>query len=202
MKDNKNAISIRILNSAAALFFKYGYSKATADEIAREAGVSKRTMYKYFSGKSQILENLIDMKIDFLHQQLQQILNSDFDFPEKLKRTVSAVTEALQELSRDFLDEIRKSVPEIWQKISDYKKELVEKYYTKILIEGKKSGHFKKNINIGVAVLLMMNAMELIINPPAKGGLPADIEQYVPVSSDALFDEVLELIYNGILVNN
>jgi AcrR family transcriptional regulator len=202
MKDNNNTISIRILNSAAALFFKYGYSKATADEIAREAGVSKRTMYKYFSGKSQILENLIDMKIDFLHQQLQQILNSDFDFPEKLKRTVSAVTEALQELSRDFLDEIRKSVPEIWQKISDYKKELVEKYYTKILIEGKKSGHFKKNINIGVAVLLMMNAMELIINPPAKGGLPADIEQYVPVSSEVLFDEVLELIYNGILVNN
>ncbi len=199
--EDKNAISSRILNSASVMFFKYGYSKSTADEIAREAGVSKRTMYKYYPGKSNILEHLIDMKISLLHRQMQDILNSESDFPEKLKKSVSTVTATLQEINRDFLDDIRKSVPEIWKKISDYKKELVEKYYTKILLEGKKSGHFKKNINIGVAVLLMMNAMELIINPPDKGALPLEIEKHVPAKSEVLFDEVLELIYNGILVN-
>ncbi|MBS4012659.1 MAG: TetR/AcrR family transcriptional regulator [Bacteroidetes bacterium] len=200
--EDKNTISSRILNSASVMFFKYGYSKSTADEIAREAGVSKRTMYKYYPGKSNILEHLIDMKISILHQQMQDILNSDFDFPEKLKKSVSTVTATLQEINRDFLDDIRKSVPEIWQKISDYKKELVEKYYTKILFEGKKSGHFKENINIGVAVLLMMNAMELILNPPAKGGLPEELEKHVPAKAEVLFDEVLELIYNGILAND
>ncbi|MFW5793157.1 MAG: TetR/AcrR family transcriptional regulator [Bacteroidota bacterium] len=201
MEDN-NLISRRILNSAENLFFRYGFSKSTADEIAQEAGISKRTLYKYFGSKVIILEKLINYKLNYIHEQMQLILNSDYDFPEKLKQVMGIVADTLTYVSRDFLEDIRKSVPEVWMKIFDYRKELVEKYYTRILIEGKNAGHFKKDLNTGVAVLLMISAMDLIINPPPKGYLPPDLEKQVPLDSSVLFDEMLSLIYDGILTNN
>ncbi len=195
-----NNISNRILNSAKQLFFRYGYTKATTDEIAKEAGISKRTLYKYYPGKLQILESLIDIKLNYIHEQMNIITDSDMDFPDKLKSVMSIVAETLKEISREFLEDIRKSVPRVWKKIYNYRKELVEKYYTKILIEGKKSGHFKPEVNTCVAVLLMVNSMELIINPPEKGSLPEDLEHSIPMHSEELFDELLSLIYNGVLI--
>ena len=200
MAEKQNSISTRILKSAETLFFKFGYSKATADEIAREAGVSKRTLYKYFNGKQLILEELVNTRLNFISSQMNIILESEHDFPEKLKNLMAVVTETIKDISLDFLDDLRRSLPAVWQKIYDYRKELVEKYYTKILVEGKKTGHFKPDLNIGVAVLLMINSMDLIINPPASGTFSPEIEQHIPVLSQEMFDELMNMIYNGILV--
>ena len=47
MKNTKE----RILNTARNLFNEYGYSKTSMDLIAREAGVTKKTIYSYFKDK-------------------------------------------------------------------------------------------------------------------------------------------------------
>lgn len=189
----------RVINSSEKLFSKYGFSKCTADEIAKEAGISKRTMYKYFKGKVAILEELINIRLNFIHEQMHLILGAHDDFPEKLKKIMGVVAESLKYVNRNFLEDIRRSVPDVWLKLSDYKKELVKTYYTKILIEGQKAGHFKKNINIGVAVLLMNSVFEHIINPPAQGYLPSEMEKEIPFESTVLFDKMITLIYEGIL---
>ena len=38
----------QIIEAARLLFHKYGFKKVSMDEIAREAGVNKRTIYSYF----------------------------------------------------------------------------------------------------------------------------------------------------------
>jgi AcrR family transcriptional regulator len=48
-----------ILSSALHLFARRGYSRATIDEIAQRAHISKGLIYNYFSSKEEILESLI-----------------------------------------------------------------------------------------------------------------------------------------------
>lgn len=45
----------RIAQAAAALFAKRGVDSVTVEEIAREAGYSKATLYVYFQGKEEIV---------------------------------------------------------------------------------------------------------------------------------------------------
>ena len=57
----------QIINAARELFKNYGFKKVSMDEIARKAGVTKRTVYKYFASKQDLLkffinEELINMK--------------------------------------------------------------------------------------------------------------------------------------------
>ena len=44
----------QIIEAARKLFGKYGFKKVTMDEIAREANVTKKTVYTYFSSKEEM----------------------------------------------------------------------------------------------------------------------------------------------------
>jgi AcrR family transcriptional regulator len=45
----------KILDTAARLFYQEGFSTTGVDRIAAEAGVSKRSLYQYFSGKDALM---------------------------------------------------------------------------------------------------------------------------------------------------
>ena len=41
----------QIIQAARKLFNKFGYKRVSMDEIAKEAGVTKKTVYSYFASK-------------------------------------------------------------------------------------------------------------------------------------------------------
>lgn len=56
MESEKRA---QILSLAKKRFERFGFNKTTVDEIARDAGISKRTLYQEFESKEKILEELL-----------------------------------------------------------------------------------------------------------------------------------------------
>lgn len=70
--DNTLPKEKRILLAAEDIFSKYGYEKATLDEIISLADVGKGTVYKYYGNKEQLFYKLIQIKnepfIEALHQ--------------------------------------------------------------------------------------------------------------------------------------
>jgi AcrR family transcriptional regulator len=188
----------RILKASEELFARFGFSKTTAAEISEKAGVSKRTLYKYFESKLQILESIIDGKINYLNTELQNILQLKIDFPEKMRQITTCVAVTLSGLSQYLLDDLQRNCPAVWEKISLFRKEMVHGYFPMLLDEGIRAGHFKKSINKGVAVMLMMNAMEIVINPYLVRSLPIELAREVPGKPEELFDKLIEIIYDGI----
>ena len=54
----------RLFAAAAAVFARNGYADATAEAIAREAGMSKATFYEHFGNKEECILALFDAAID------------------------------------------------------------------------------------------------------------------------------------------
>jgi AcrR family transcriptional regulator len=44
----------RFLTAAERLFLQNGFEKTSADEVAKEAGFTKRTLYQYFESKEDL----------------------------------------------------------------------------------------------------------------------------------------------------
>jgi TetR/AcrR family transcriptional regulator, mexJK operon transcriptional repressor len=53
---------VRILNAARDLFFQHGFSDVSTDMLAREAAVSKATIYRYFENMTDILRRLTEVE--------------------------------------------------------------------------------------------------------------------------------------------
>lgn len=78
-----------IKKSALELFNKFGVDKVSVDEIAKYARVSKVTIYKYFKSKDGLYKEVVKMFIDANMKTLQNVVNSDIPFLDKLKFLIS-----------------------------------------------------------------------------------------------------------------
>jgi AcrR family transcriptional regulator len=67
----------QILDAAAAVFARQGFQQARIDDIAREAGVSKGTIYWYFESKERIIEALMHRFFDPELSQARSLIAED-----------------------------------------------------------------------------------------------------------------------------
>lgn len=60
----------KIAAAALRLFDERGYSDVTTDDIAAEVGVSRRTYFRYFGSKADVIWNDFDLEVAALERQL------------------------------------------------------------------------------------------------------------------------------------
>lgn len=75
-----------ILDAADALMGRYGFRKMTMDDLAREASVSKRTIYVHFKDKEDVGLSSIGRVVDAAHARLKEIANEPGEPRGKLHR--------------------------------------------------------------------------------------------------------------------
>lgn len=66
----------RILDAALASIAEYGVTKTTLEDIAREAGCSRATVYRYFPGKRALLDGIVDAEVRRLARSLDDAARS------------------------------------------------------------------------------------------------------------------------------
>ena len=72
----------QIINAARELFKNYGFKKVSMDEIARKAGVTKRTVYKYFASKQDLLKFFINEELINMKKIIEDTEKKNSDFFE------------------------------------------------------------------------------------------------------------------------
>ncbi len=78
----------QILESSKKLFTKYGYKKVTMDEIAKEAGVTKRTVYSYFKDKDEILKIFLIEETKNMKKIIDSVEAKKLEFIEKIHQVL------------------------------------------------------------------------------------------------------------------
>lgn len=66
-----------LLAAALTIFYERGVSKASLDEIAKTAGVTRGALYWHFKNKEDLFEALFQSHYANIEQQLEQVLHSD-----------------------------------------------------------------------------------------------------------------------------
>jgi AcrR family transcriptional regulator len=74
----------QILDGALRVFMKLGYDAASMNDITREAGVSKGTLYVYFKNKEDLFVAMIERQKLRIFGQLQEILERNLPVAQTL----------------------------------------------------------------------------------------------------------------------
>ncbi len=77
-----------ILEAALEVFSERGYPKATMEEIAERALLTRQGLYKYFSDKQEILRALLEWKIEELITDIERAAAGGEAFVERVRRIV------------------------------------------------------------------------------------------------------------------
>ncbi|MBR1883339.1 MAG: TetR/AcrR family transcriptional regulator [Clostridia bacterium] len=96
----------QIVEAARRLFHKFGFKRVSMDEIAMEAGVTKRTIYMYFESKEELLKYFIEEEVLNMKNIIEEVENSNLEFFEMVNEVIYKLLEYRK--SRDFLNIIYK----------------------------------------------------------------------------------------------
>lgn len=191
MLDEKE-IRTRILSKATEMFLQFGYSKVTMEEIAEEVGVSKKTLYKFFTGK----EGLIKETIEHLHcdtdVHLDQIWNSpDLDFVAKLKKVLDFIGTQNSKYNKHFLLDIQKNMPELWEEIRIFQRQKMIKKISGLFNEGVKNGVFREDIDQRFVIMIHIYAIQGMMN--------ADLFEEHDYTPKDIFEKTIKILLEGIM---
>ncbi|HEY3995100.1 MAG TPA: TetR/AcrR family transcriptional regulator [Mycobacterium sp.] len=95
-----------IVESAYACFAKQGLQKATIVDIAKAAGVSRSTIYEYFSDKAEIIEACAEHASERFYREMSAAMDRGGSLEEKLSQAAVFVTRARHAIaSEKYFDE-------------------------------------------------------------------------------------------------
>jgi AcrR family transcriptional regulator len=79
-----------IVDAARRLFARYGYRRTSMNDIAREAGLAKTTLYLHYKGKDDILRAVQAHVMHQMHERCERAFGLDMPFCDKLLAVMEA----------------------------------------------------------------------------------------------------------------
>lgn len=133
-----------ILQAAKRVFQKWGLNKTTMEDIAKEAGKGKSTLYYYFKSKDEILESIAHSELSNIIGKAQSSTTGIKSSKEKLKQYISTMLMEIKKTVSVYplvTGEI-KGNPEFINRTAKLLKDKEEAIITGILKEGLDTGEF------------------------------------------------------------
>src|SRR5690349_12627047 len=135
-----------ILDAMDSLMARFGFRKTTMDDLAREAGISKRTIYLYFSSKEEVGLSSIGRVVEAAEAQMRGIASEATPPKDRLERMlVERVMTRVRAVAdyRQSLDELFEAVRPAYLARRQSQFEVEEEILIGVLEDGAKAGEFR-----------------------------------------------------------
>jgi len=193
-------LEAKILEAAYRLFLEKGYRHTTMDDIAQDLGMSKKTLYKYYPGKLELLAASFEVLKTKMTAKVEGILDNKYiSFPLKLKSSLTVVATYLAPINPELFEDLREYASEIWEDLKDYINESAYTRFSKLIEQGVKQGLVNPRTNISLVVMLYAAAVQSLLDPKFIGQFPDSLQKGLKLPPAEIYDQAISIIYNGIL---
>jgi AcrR family transcriptional regulator len=137
----------KILKVSLELFFKYGIKRVTMDDIAKELGMSKKTIYQFYKEKDDLVNQLCEIEMRKQEKQFEEIRNLAKDPIHEIMLISIKVREIMQNINPIFFLDLQKFYPNAFVQFQKFKEDCAFKDILKNIKEGKEIGVYRDDIN-------------------------------------------------------
>jgi len=184
----------RILAKSADLFMRYGIRSITMDEIATTLGISKKTIYQFFTDKDDLVYAVIEQEIGKNVDECLQYRNAASDAIHEIFLAVEDLEELLAYTNPLMLYDLEKYHPRAFQKIKEYKYQFLYDATTENLRRGIEEGLYRKDIQKDIVAKSRVEAAFLVFN--------ADLFPHSRYSMSEVNFELALLFMHGVATEN
>lgn len=156
---------INVLETAVEEFSSKGFENANINLIAKSAGVSVGSLYKYFDSKTDLFLTCVNYCVGFLEDALGAIISTDEDILIKLERIIrtamrfSREHSEMIELYNEFTTERN---AELGSQLARRMETITADAYKQAIIKAQVDGEIRTDIDPGMAAWLVDNMLMTI----------------------------------------
>ena len=166
----------------------YGIKKMNLDLICKELKISKKTIYKYFNSKDEIVETYINEVFNADMKSCENIINENMPLNEKCNKIIH--TYHKYKMPSSIISEIKIYYEKEWNnlmEVRNYKINIIREIFQ----QAKSNGEIKENADLFISALMIDVMSEKLLD---SNMLHDNNKKY-----NEAMDSVFNIIFNGIL---
>jgi AcrR family transcriptional regulator len=143
-------IKERILLKATDLFMRYGIRSITMDEIAAQLGISKKTIYQFFTDKDEMVDGVVENHIRDNEEKCKGFHEESQDAIHEIIIAVAETEEMLKVMNPLILYDLEKHHPKSQKKLMNHFHRFMYVMVIENLQRGMQEGHYRPGLNLDI----------------------------------------------------
>jgi AcrR family transcriptional regulator len=188
-----------LMASALKLLPRRGYRRITLEEIAEDAGVSKATIYHYFTNKDDLLTQAVAARMAARTQEMEmRLAAAGGTATGRLKTFLHqfwAMSLTLQAglWQRLLVSEIVTEAPDVF---AAWVRGLIQRWHLveRLIQEGQQQGEFRRDVDAEIAARVIVSAL----SHQALFHVHLGVRRFAPCALDRLFNAAVEQFLDGL----
>jgi TetR/AcrR family transcriptional regulator, cholesterol catabolism regulator len=149
-----------ILKRVRLLYQKYGIRSVTMDDVSRELGISKKTLYQYVRDKDELVRKVVDLEISVYQEHIHEMFREKLNAIEEIAKIAGCIGYMLKEYSAVTEYDLKKYYPELYVRVREVRREHIHRFIQDNLIKGKNEGLYRENLNVDVLSKLSVSNID------------------------------------------
>ncbi|MEO9571396.1 MAG: TetR/AcrR family transcriptional regulator [Polaribacter sp.] len=138
----------KILEKAQQMFLNLGFKSVTMDEIASSLGVSKKTIYKYFKNKTELVAEVTNLMFSSICTGIDSICALKKNPIEEVFDIKRLIISNLKDEKSSPQYQLQKYYPKIYASISKKQFDIMQVCVIENLNDGIQQGLYRENIDV------------------------------------------------------
>lgn len=191
-KIGKSTDREKIIEYCTAKFLREGFYLVTVDQIASELRISKKTIYKFFSSKDELVKEVALKMMKEVNNKIETIINSEDDSLTKIIMLFEVMSGVVVKFSEKWLKDLQIHTPELWKQIDDFRTKRAFTALGSIMRQGQLEGIIIEK-PIELIIHIFVNTIRSVVHP--------DFLYHQKFSYKEAFIHSFEILFNGILTS-
>jgi AcrR family transcriptional regulator len=184
----------RIVDGARRYFFSHGFRGVTMDDLAAELAMSKKTLYAHFESKMALLQAVMTDKMSAVEADLEKASNeAGAGFRERLQALLHCMRSHTEEIGAAYVRDVRREAPELFAQVQQRRRELIQRFFGKLIQDGRKAGMIRKDIPTVMMIEMLLGAVDAVVIPTKMGELETTPRE--------AFIQIITIFLEGVLTN-
>lgn len=172
-----------MIEKIGELLYKYGIKSQSMDDIARELGISKKTLYLHFKDKKDLVMQVIMHGVNAQSCKFKEIITQNkLNAIDVLFYVSKQIAENHKNINQNVHFDLQKYYPEAWTVLSEHNKKHIYGKICQNMEQGIQEGLYLNDLKISIIAKLYVQQVN-------------NVSLIEDMNEDLSFDEILRNIF-------
>lgn len=154
-----------VINKARELFFTYGLKSISMDDLARQSGVSKKTIYQAVADKQELVAKVVD---DLVHCHKEAVAASSHSADNAIAELVQFSClpfDTWAAINISFFYELEKFFPVEWKKLMEHRQGFMLPTLIRNIERGIEEGLYRDDLDVAFTAHIRLQQIATALKP-------------------------------------
>ena len=170
-----NETELRIQQEAHTLFMQYGLKSVSMNDIAAKLGISKKTIYQFFSDKEQLVIKVITGILNKNQETCDYDRKRASDAIHEIFLAMQQMAELFHHMNPSVLFDMHKYYPEAYKVFLKHKNNYLYTVIKENIIRGINEGLYRSELNVETITRFRLESIIIPFNPEFQHQLKSNL---------------------------